>query len=98
MFHDSLYHCNSTQSSLPASSEVSSVESSQHENVTVEHNQSVKITEDVSPDSATAKIDMDNEICVDDPSCLDLHVNQVQNNIQSEISKEFLHQKFRAFR
>ena len=82
---------NSTPSSLPASPEVSSVESSQHENVIVEHNQSVKITEDVSPDAATAKIDMDNEIWVDDPSCLDL--NQVKNNIQSETSKEFLHQK-----
>ena len=51
----------------------------------------MKITEDVSPDAATAKIDMDNEICVDDPSCLDL--NQVKNNIHSETSKEFLHQK-----
>ena len=57
----------------------------------MEHNQSVKITEDVSPDAATAKIDMDNEKWVDDPSCLDL--NQVKNNIQSETSKEFLHQK-----
>ena len=79
--------------SLPASSEVSSVESSQHENVTVEHNQSVShtITTDVSTDATTDKIEVDNEMCVDVPSCLDL--NQVQKNIRSETSKEFLHEK-----
>ena len=46
---------NSTPFSLSASSQVSSVESSQHESMTVEHNQSVKITEDVSAHAATAR-------------------------------------------
>ena len=71
--------------SLPASSEVSSV--------TLEHYQSVPhtITADVSKNAATDKIEVDNEMFVDVPSCLDL--NQVQNNIWSETSKEFLHEK-----